>query len=135
MDNKDFPTFIAYLSTLEFNADLGKLLVGGSMTSKAPEIFNKNFAVATEGIAEEYIEKQLKVLDTLKIDFGSSCSTCSKPLIDKNAQYLSHQDKAYFGKACGEHEDPTKIGVEKSVNPSCSHVSSYEGSFSRRRSI
>ena len=118
-----FQVYAVLQHTKELDVDLkvietnrGKLMAGGAMTSNAAEIFKKNLAAATEGIAEEHITERIQILDTVKIEFGSSCNSCSKALTNQDAQYFSYQDKAYFCKACGEHEDPTKIGVEKYVN-------------------
>ena len=87
------------------------------MTSKAAKIFKKVLATATEGIPEEYIEKQLKVLDTMKIDFENQCSTLFQAFNRKSCPVLELTGQSLLYKACGEHEDPTKIGAEKYVNP------------------
>jgi hypothetical protein len=94
-----------------------KLLAGGAMTSEGAELLKKNLAAATEGIAEDYIVQRIRVLDTVKVEFGSSCKACSKALTNNDAQYWSYHDQTHLCKACGEREDAEKFGVERYINP------------------
>ena len=97
--------------------DRQKLMIDGSLSSSAAETLKKTLADILKEIPMQYIQQEFETLTTVKIEFGTSCDSCSKPLMNKDAQYLSYQDKKYFCKACGEKEDNTKHGVEKYVNP------------------
>ena len=93
------------------------LKVAGSLSSSAVVTLQKALAEITKKIPTQYIQQIFDTLNTVKIEFGTSCDSCSKPLTNKDAQYLSYQDKKYFCKVCGEKEDNTKHGVERFINP------------------
>ena len=110
--------------TTEFDSDLQpigvdhqKLVIRGHLSSSAAETLKKTLADIVKEIPAQYIQQDFDTLKTVKIEFGTSCNSCSKPLTNKDAQYLSYQDNKYFCKACGEKEDNTKHGVERFVNP------------------
>ena len=118
------PNYIILVHTKELNSDLQctkgnyeKLLIGGTLKSSAAEALERILSNVVEDGSQEYIEKKLEILDATKIEFGTSCDSCSRPLANKDAQYLSYQDRKYFCKACGEKEDDTKHGVERYANP------------------
>ena len=88
-------------------ANRKKLSISGTLKSSAVEAFDKIFGSLFEDGSQEHIKKKIKVFYTTKIEFGTSCGSCSKTLTNKDAQYLSYQDKKYFCKTCGEKEHDT----------------------------
>lgn len=94
-----------------------RLIAGGTMTPKFAEEFRKEFAKITSNVPSEDSYCHARVLNTIKINRGESCSSCSIQLSLKEAQYLSYQDGKYFCKKCGEYENPDKYGVDKFLSP------------------
>ena len=86
-----YSNFVVLQHTKELDSNLQpveinrqKLMVGGALNSSAAETLNKTLTSAINGLPEEHIQKRLQVLETVKIEFGTACDSCSKSLTGCN---------------------------------------------------